>query len=265
MASVELWWLGQSGFRVQEPGGRTIFFDPFLTPSEDRAWQAPLDPSALATAVAVLCSHGHVDHFDQPSLRAAAHTPGSSFRLVVPRPLVEAAVALGLPSERVIGAQPDEPIALDGFTIHPVASRHGVDAADAYTFGRELSGGLVRYLGYVVEIGDARVYHAGDGIPYDGQIETLRAHRPDLALLPINGRDFYRESEHNIVGNLDPREAARLASSIGARLLVPMHWEMFETNRGFPGDLVSYVCGYFPHLSVVVLGRGARFVYTPAT
>jgi L-ascorbate metabolism protein UlaG (beta-lactamase superfamily) len=261
-----LWWLGQSGFRVRDPdGGPTIFLDPFLNPREDRSWQAPIDTAALASADLVLASHEHSDHFDKPSLKAAAERGGSRFRLVVPRPLVESAlVELGLPRERVIGAQPDERIDHAGVTVHPLPARHGVHVSDAYNFGEHLSNGQVRYLGYVVDVGGVRVYHAGDCIPYDGQVERLRALQPHVVLLPINGRDYFRETERNVVGNMDEREAARLAHDVGAQVLVPMHWELFAHNRGFPGDLVGYVASTFPELSVLVLGRGARFTYLPS-
>jgi L-ascorbate 6-phosphate lactonase len=266
MNSLELWWLGQSGFRLRNPeGGPTVFVDPFLTPRDDRAWQAPITPEAMAEqADLVLASHEHTDHLDRPSLKQAAQAPGSRFKLIVPRPLSDQAIAeLGLPRERVIPAQPDAAIeAIAGLTIHPVPARHGVNVSDAYTFGQELSGGQVRYLGYVLDLGGARAYHAGDCIPYDDQAARVKALSPQIALLPINGRDFYRETERNLVGNMDPREAARLASDIGAQVLVPMHWELFPHNRGFPRDLVAYVETHFPELSVLVMGRGARLILT---
>ena len=98
-----------------------------------------------------------------------------------------------------------------------------------------------------------------------GQAERLKALRPDVALLPINGRDFFRESEHNVVGNMDYREAARLAADMGAQVLVPMHWELFAGNRGYPGDLLAYVTEHFPRLSVLVLGRGACVAVQPTS
>jgi L-ascorbate metabolism protein UlaG (beta-lactamase superfamily) len=264
MSSLELWWLGQSGFRLRDPsGGPLVFVDPYLTPRDDRAWQAPITPSVLAQeADLVLVSHEHTDHLDRPSLKQAAEAPGSRFRLVVPSPLVDqVSTELGLPRERIIGAQPGQTLqVLDGVTVRPVPARHGVNVADAYTFGEELSGGLVRYLGYVVDLNGARAYHAGDCIPYADQVERLRPLGAHVALLPINGRDFYRETDRNLVGNMDPREAARLASDIGAQVLVPMHWELFPHNRGFPRDLVAYVESTFPELTVLVMGRGARLV-----
>jgi L-ascorbate metabolism protein UlaG (beta-lactamase superfamily) len=176
----------------------------------------------------------------------------------VPEPLVDEARALGFAADRVRGAQPDNILDLNGIRVHPLPACHGVNVEDAYTFGEELSNGQVRYLGYVVEVGGVRVYHAGDCIPYQGQIERLRALQPHLVCLPINGRDFYRETEQNIVGNMDFREAPRLASDVGARVLVPMHWELFAHNRGFPGDLLAYASDRHPDLSVLVMGRGAR-------
>jgi len=263
--SLELWWLGQSGFRLRDPaGGPTVFVDPFLTPSDRRSWQAPAGPEALALADLVLATHEHTDHLDRPSLRTAAATPGSRFSLVVPAPLVDNVVQdLGLPPERVIGAQPGTTLDHHGARVHVVPARHGVNVADSYNFGEQLSAGLVRYLGYVVELGGVRAYHAGDCIPYAGQVETLAALQPQLALLPINGRDWFREEERNLVGNMDPREAARLAADIGAQVLVPMHWELFDHNRGFPRDLVAYTAERYPELSVLIFGRGARLTYQP--
>ncbi|MFN3337820.1 MAG: MBL fold metallo-hydrolase, partial [Thermomicrobium sp.] len=62
------------------------------------------------------------------------------------------------------------------------------------------------FCGYVVALGGVRLYHAGDTIVYDKLGETVGALEPQVALLPINGRDWYRERE-DIVGNLDIREA----------------------------------------------------------
>jgi L-ascorbate 6-phosphate lactonase len=262
MPGLELWWLGQSGFRLRPlDGGATVFLDPFLAQRDDRSWQAPVGPDALAQADVVCASHEHTDHFDQPSLKAAAAVAGSKFTLVVPRPLTQNAIDLGLPRERVVGAQPGESFEQAGVSVHAVPARHGVNVSDSYNFGEQLSNGLVRYLGYVVEMGGVRVYHAGDCIPYDDQVQTLRALRPHVALLPINGRDYFRETERNLVGNMDEREAARLAHDLGVELLVPMHWELFAHNRGFPNDLVGYVSSNFPELNVLVMGRGQRLAF----
>ncbi len=257
---VGLWWLGQSGFALRS-GGVTVLVDPFLSAAPGRLVPPPFEPEAAGGVVLVCCTHEHVDHLDLPSLPGLAKASPEA-RFVVPTPIVPMVTELGIPVDRVIGAQPDAPIRLDGVTVQPVPARHGVDVADAYTFGQELSGGLYRYLGFVFDFGGTRVYHAGDTIAYDGMVERLRDLAPHVALLPINGRDHFREAQ-NMVGNLDQREAAELAERVGVELLVPMHYDMFAANLGFPGHLVEYVERTQLGVPVLVPGRRVPFVYSP--
>lgn len=259
--TVALWWLGQAGFAMRA-GGLVLLLDPFLAPMAERVSPPAFEPEDAVDVDVVTCSHEHYDHLDLASLPAIARASPKA-RFVIPRPLVDAVAAAGVPRARIVGAQPDERIRLDGVTLHPLPARHGVGMADAYSFGRELSGGLYRFLGYVVDDGVARVYHAGDTVAYDGQAERLRALDVDVALLPINGRDHYREAA-GIVGNLDHREAARLAADAGVDLLVPMHYDTFATNRGYPSHLVDFVGREQLALTVLVPTRDRPVLYTKA-
>ena len=109
MSGMELWWIGQAGFRLRDPDrGPVLFVDPFLSPHKDRAWQAPVGPDALAHAAAVLCTHEHIDHFDRPALQAANQVSGARFQLIVPAPIVAEALDLGIPRERIHGVQPGD-------------------------------------------------------------------------------------------------------------------------------------------------------------
>jgi L-ascorbate metabolism protein UlaG (beta-lactamase superfamily) len=42
-----------------------------------------------------------------------------------------------------------------------------------------------------------------------------------------------------VAGNLDGAEAARLAKSIAARLVIPCHYEMFEFNTADPAEFIQ--------------------------
>jgi L-ascorbate metabolism protein UlaG (beta-lactamase superfamily) len=57
----------------------------------------------------------------------------------------------------------------------------------------------------------------------------------DLALLPINGRDPAR----GVAGNFTAEEAAHLGKAIGAGLVIPCHYEMFEFNTVSPLEFVA--------------------------
>lgn len=261
MSGMELWWLGQSGFRLRGADHGPVFFiDPFLSPHRSRTWPCPATIEDLAQADAVLCTHEHIDHFDKPAIQAAAALPGSRFKLIIPQPIVPMALELNIPEERVIGVQPDQDIEAGGAHVTPLPASHGVNVSDAYNFGEALSGGLIRYLGFVVELGGVRAYHAGDTIPYDGLEDRLKILTPDIALLPINGRDYFREKQRNLVGNMDAREAASLAAGTGIHTLVPMHWELFPHNQGFPEELIQYIAEHTPQITVLVMGRGQKVI-----
>jgi L-ascorbate 6-phosphate lactonase len=252
-------WFGQASFAARG-GGVTVLFDPFLSPYDGRLHDSPLAPEEAIGIDVVFCSHEHVDHLDVPSIGAIANaSPGATF--VVPTPIVDMVTEAGVPPDRVLGMQPRDETAVGGISVRAVPACHGVTMEDAYGFGDTLSGGLVRFLGFVVELGGVHIYHAGDTIHYEGMEETLAGSPIDVALLPINGRDAEREGR-GIVGNLDHREAAWLGSRIGAGLLIPMHYDLFARNLGFPGALVETVGREFSELPVFVPARDRPFVCT---
>jgi L-ascorbate metabolism protein UlaG (beta-lactamase superfamily) len=258
--AVELTWLGQAGF-ILRGGGATVLVDAFLSDVGDRRIPPPVDPASLTDVDLVLCTHEHWDHLDGPAVAAVAAASPQA-RVIVPAPVVDQAVATGVPTARVLGGVAHEPMTGLPALVTPIPACHGVDMADAYNFGRELSGGQVRYLGYVVELGGVRVFHAGDSLWWPGEERVLRDLGVHVALLPINGRDPLREAD-NIVGNMDHREAALLAAAAGVELLVPMHWDMFEGNRGFPDQLVAVVERLELDVAVLVPRRMRPFVFTP--
>ena len=114
---------------------------------------------------------------------------------VVPTPIVDMLTEVGIAADRVVGLQPTETFEVADLTVRAVPARHGVTMEDAYGFGEELSGGLIRFLGYVLDVDGVRIYHAGDTIHFEGMEAMMRELRPDAALLPINGRDPEREAK----------------------------------------------------------------------
>jgi L-ascorbate metabolism protein UlaG (beta-lactamase superfamily) len=258
---IVLMWLGQSSFALRA-GDTLLLLDPFLSPHPDRLVPPPFPAHQAGGVDAVLCTHEHLDHFDADAVRDIASASPEA-QIVVPRPVVPLVTELGIAADRVIGVQPGDAIEVQDVTVYAVPAMHGIHVADAYSFGHELSDGMYRYLGYAVEAGSVRVYHAGDTIPYEGMEPLLQALHVDVALLPINGRDPTREAR-NIVGNLDHIEAVRLAAGIGADVLIPMHYDMFAANPGHPDRLVEFALRDHLELTVVVLGRERPFIYTKA-
>ena len=222
-----VWWLGQSGFLLCH-AGRCLLFDPYLSDSLTRKYAATDKPHECMTARVVAperldfidvvtSSHNHTDHFAAETLGPIfAASPGARFVL----PAANVAFAnqrLGpAASARLVPLADGERTTVGGFTLEAVPAAHEELAAE--------------YAGFVAELGPFRVYHSGDTVLYPDIESRLQPHRVDVAFLPINGR----EPARRVAGNLDGPEAARLAHAIGARWVVPCHYDMFAFNTASP-------------------------------
>jgi L-ascorbate metabolism protein UlaG (beta-lactamase superfamily) len=226
------WWLGQSGFLVRVAGS-AVLFDPYLSDAltekyagtdkpHERMTEQVIDPARLGGLAVITSSHNHTDHLDAATLRPLfAANPQAAF--LIPE-ANRAFVAQRL------GVDPAWPLGLDDGTHLAVGGWHFTGIAAAHNEIDRDHQGRCHYLGFIAQRGGRTFYHSGDTLLYPGLVEKLRAFRIDVAFLPINGN----RPERRVAGNLDGREAACLAHAIGARLVIPHHYEMFRFNTADP-------------------------------
>ncbi len=230
--ALHLWWVGQSGFLVQWRG-RHLLLDPYLSDSLTRKYattdkphvrmtERVIAPERLTFIDVVTSSHNHTDHLDAETLQPL-FSANPKVQLVIPE------ANRAFVAER-LGIDPALPLGLDdGTTVEAAGFRlTGVPAAHE-SVDRD-SAGHCQYLGYVVQAGPWTIYHSGDTLTYDGQVERLKRWRIDVALLPVNGR----APERRVAGNLSGPEAAQLAHTIGTQMAIPCHYEMFAFNTASP-------------------------------
>ena len=234
--SLAFWGLGQVGVAIKGPTG-VVYVDPYLTDSDgaggslDRTFPPPVSAREITNASAVLLTHDHIDHTDPDTLLPLAEASPNS-RLVAPSTSRDTLVGAGLDGDRLLVPTVGEPLEVAGARVTAVPSAHTElehDPERGYP-----------YLGYVVEWNGVTVYHAGDTVVYDGLIETLSAWSIDVALVPINGRDYFRTSR-GIIGNTDFREVAELTETLDFGLIVPTHYDLIEGNTADPGHFVSHL------------------------
>jgi L-ascorbate 6-phosphate lactonase len=234
-----LTWLGQAGFLIEIEGLRFLI-DPFLSEHEARLFPPPPAEPLAERIDWLLVTHEHLDHLDVDFVPILARRSPEA-TVVLPTPIVDQATRLH-PALRVKGVQPADVVDLSPTVqLHVVPAWHGVEMADAYSQGRG-EDGLVRFVGYVIRAPGISIYHSGDTLVTDELREALAGHAIDVALLPVNGRDYYREGI-GLIGNMDDREAVRLAQELGVRVLVPMHWDLFNGNTVRPGNAVDEAAG----------------------
>lgn len=225
MSRVTLTRLGQSGFLIEtrdDDGGlvEAVALDLYLSDHlewkyrgtdkpHDRLYESPIAPGDLAHVRWVFASHRHSDHLDPGSI-AAVLEAATQATLVLPAPLVGYAVdELALPPDRLAGVRPGEQIG--PLQALPAAHPHRSD----------------EFLSALVEVGGLRVFHSGDTVSFPELTRSLTECRPDVVLLPANGR----VAEHlGTPPNMTLEDAVVLARACRARLLVPHHYDLFAFN-----------------------------------
>jgi L-ascorbate metabolism protein UlaG (beta-lactamase superfamily) len=229
---LHLWWLGQSGFLVRNQGAH-LLIDPYLSDSLTRKYadsdkphvrmtRRVMDPERLGRlglVDLVTSSHNHTDHLDAETLIPIL-SARPSIHMVIPEANRDfAAERLGVPRSRFTGCTVSQTVQAGGFAVTGIPAAHPDRLHDEH--------GNDRYLGYVFQVDAFTVYHSGDTMNFAGLADEFwRWGGIDLAILPINGK----------VGNMGGRDAARLAKDIGAKLVIPCHYEMFEFNTADPRD-----------------------------
>lgn len=227
---VRLWWLGQAGFALKHRNV-LLLIDPYLSNSlaekyrnsefkHLRMMPIPVAPEDLGGCNWYLCTHGHTDHMDPGTIRGILQVTSPNF--LIPRAEMDRGRERGIPAGKTHGLNAGETLQLDDdIAVEAIASAHEHLDMDAE--------GNYKYLGYVISVGDLRLYHSGDCVPYPGLAEKLAEKQIDVAFLPINGRDEVRLSK-GVPGNFTVAEAVELCKTAGIGQLIGHHWGMFDFN-----------------------------------
>jgi L-ascorbate 6-phosphate lactonase len=149
----------------------------------------------------LLVTHGHLDHFDEPTIRTYAS--GGRTTLFAPPSCVGRALHLGWPASRLRALQPGQSASRSGCRVTATFARHTLPDA----------------IGLLLTIDGLRVWHSGD-TEYDEHLRSLATEKLDVAFVCINGGG----------GNMNAHEAALLAWQVKPRTVVPMHYGMWPAE-----------------------------------
>lgn len=254
--TLAIWFLGQESVIIKGDGV-TVYIDPYVSDFLDRngpvrSYPAPITPEDITGADLCLITHEHDDHMDEGTL-TVFHAQNGHAPVLSPACCRQELLRMGIAESTLLTADTSEAIELFSklrITVIPAAHEE-LEQDDR---------GHYRSVGYVLELNGVTLYHAGDTVIYPGLVERLAEISPDVAMLPINGGDYFRR-EKGIVGNMNYREAAELAVRIGAETVIPLHYDVFAGNSEKPGNFLDYLYEHYPEQKSHIKARGERFVY----
>lgn len=214
MSTATVTWVGHATVLVEVDGVRVVT-DPALTSRMVHLRRRRPAPD-IGPVDAVLVSHVHMDHLHLRSMDRLGAVP----RLVVPagaEPLVASVSA-----DVVDSVRPGD--ALDvaaGVSIEVVHAEHGCRRGPH-------SKVVAQPVGYVICVGAARIYFAGDTDLFAAMRDLGRI---DAALLPIWGWGPSLGEKH-----LDPLSAATATHWVSPERVVPIHWGTYSPITPRRGD-----------------------------
>jgi L-ascorbate metabolism protein UlaG (beta-lactamase superfamily) len=213
MPDTAVTWLGHGTFRIDTPGGKRVYIDPWLgNPKcpEDEREPERIDLIAL--------THGHDDHVGETV--ELAQRFGS--------PVVALLELRGWLSTQGLPEDPSE-APNKGGTVEKagikVTFTHAMHSSSAFQDGTFLY--LGEPAGLVVEVENGtKLYFAGDTSVFGDMALIGRIYEPDVAILPIG--------DHYTMG---PREAAVAIELLGVSRCIPCHYGTFPLLHGTPAKL----------------------------
>jgi L-ascorbate metabolism protein UlaG (beta-lactamase superfamily) len=210
--ATELTWLGHAAFRIDTPGDKRIYVDPFLN-GNPKCPPGEVEPERCDL---IVVTHGHGDHLgDTVAIHQRFECP-----VVAQVELRGWLTAHGVADDgSAHSINKGGTVEVDGVRMTLTHANHSSSTPDGAYAGESC--------GVVFELEDGfKVYVAGDTNVFGDMSLIGRIYQPDVAVLPIG--------DHFTMG---PREAAVALELLGVARCVPSHYGTFGLLTGTPDAL----------------------------
>ncbi len=241
---IELEWLGHGCFKFVSTKGKVILLDPWISTN-------PKLPAAYRTFSGfdkvdlILFTHGHVDHFMLPDVKALVKKYNPD--IIAPWEL-SIFIKQEIPMAKTMTFQLSN--------VSGTYDYHGIQLSmvnAAHSAGAQLTDfkGQNRYMGdavgYVMEFENGyRIYHSGDtGLMADMKLVIHDFYQPDLAILPIGS-----------VFTMGPQEATHACSLIRPSVVIPEHYATFPVLEPNPRRFIERMEQHLPEIQVLPVQPG---------
>ncbi len=234
---ISLKWLGNAGFIIISPEGKTIIIDPWIADNP----LSPVKLDEIAVADIVLITHNHDDHVGN----AADIVKKTDATLIAgPDTAGRLKSQMGIPADKVIfggyGMNIGESAEVKGITITMTQAFH--------------SSGTDCPAGYIIKLENSVViYHAGDTGIFESMRSLGEQYVIDVALIPIGSlfpMDRYK---------MDPVKASNALKLLKPKEAIPMHF-FFEMDADLLSRFVELADKEAPRVKIVALEPGQEHI-----
>ncbi|MFH1447474.1 MAG: metal-dependent hydrolase [Candidatus Micrarchaeota archaeon] len=191
-----IYYMGHSTFEVLLSGKR-ILIDPFfgnMIRGKQRIVPSSGSVETITKADMILITHEHPDHFEKESVQRIVKKTNAS--VVGPRIVLS---NLNVPDSLKVDVRIGDRFVLQGISIEVVKALH---PQSQYP------------VGYLLEAGGKRIYHAGDTYEFAKMVDL----KADWVMLPVGG-SF----------TMDPLSAIKACKEIRPKNVVPMHYNTYDS------------------------------------
>jgi L-ascorbate metabolism protein UlaG (beta-lactamase superfamily) len=216
---VTITWLGHGAVRLRLEDDVTLLVDPWLQGNP----ACPVKLHQPDRVDGILITHGHFDHFGDTIPLAETHRP----EIFAIHEIAVFLEAQGI--ENVVGMNKGGTVTVPGdvrATMVHAEHSSGISVDTGIVDGGSAAGWVLR------TPAGTTVYHAGDTALFGDMALIGERFSLDLAILPIGG--------HFTMG---PEDAARAATLLRARAVLPIHFGTFPILDGTPDELRAHLEG----------------------
>ena len=226
--------LGQSGVRMVIDS-IVIYIDPYLSHSVEeldakdlkRLTPIAIRPEDITDADWVFITHEHIDHCDPHTLPKLAKS-SSNAKFLGPLGVIQILSEWGIEKSRLHVVSKDWRLISDMVEVKATIAAHPTIEC--------FEDGQWKYIGFLIKTNEGVIYIAGDTSVCDELIDYLQNENIHTAFLPVNEINYFR-NKRGVIGNMSVREAFELASEIGCKQVVAVHWDMFNINSVYPEEI----------------------------
>ncbi len=228
---MNIQWIGHAAFLLE--GSKKVLIDPFIKGNPNAGLEVDeVEPDLIVV------THGHGDHLGDAVELSRKHNA----------PIVcihELSIYLSGKGVEAVGMNIGGTAEVNGVKVTMV---HALHSADAEEGGATVSMGDPT--GVIIEMDEAKVYHAGDTDVFMDMQLIKELHQPRVMLLPIG--DWF---------TMGIKGAVKALEFVNPEIAIPMHYNTFPVIEQDPEELKRAVEAKGLNVDVVALEPGESFEY----